>query len=128
MKIKVCIISLFFLFSCTENDAKLNIVLPKKVEITPSLINLGKISKSEQTELKFKLVNQNQERIKVEKISKSCGCTDIRMNSNIIYPDSSKEVSIIFNPKDDSGDVTKKVVFRLSNKQFLTFTFQAFVI
>ncbi len=128
MKIKIYFLFLFITFGCTQNESESSTKTTKKVEIYPNRKNLGEILKSEKQVIMFKIRNTSDEIVRVDKIAKSCGCTAIKMKSKIIKSKSSNEVSIIFDPKNEEGRVEKKVVFRLSNNQFLTYAFQAVII
>lgn len=79
------------------------------VVIESNNIDLGTIVQGDQVKKIIKIKNIGDSNLKLEKISTSCGCTVVNIESKIISPGKSVEMTIIFDSSRFTGDVNKHI-------------------
>jgi len=107
----------------------------QKVEITPSLQQLGTVIYGEIAKTEFTLRNNTATPLDVVQISTSCFCTKAELEKTQLDPYESTTIKVSFNPavhKDDTdlGEVERTIYIDTNNSNFrrLTVSIQATVI
>lgn len=102
---------------------------PKKgsVSLEKNNFDFGTINNTDTQSIPITINNASSEKLEIVDISKSCGCTEIKLKKRFVNSGSKLSFNIKYNPKDDLGKVNRSVVLRLSNDNFLVFKFKGIV-
>jgi len=71
--------------------------------------DFGKIEPKAKLTGKYTLTNTGKETLKIDKIGKSCGCTQPRIKKKTLEPGETTELSFGFNASAKAGKTTKKI-------------------
>ena len=79
-------------------------VVPKAIiEVQPDVYHIGKIPDSQIVSFAFTLVNHSSQKMKIERVTVSCGCTVLEQNFQEVEPGQSTQLNVKFDPKGRRG-------------------------
>jgi len=130
MKTKGCntlIITCLLLFSVAcgnrrspaNEDLKVNNLPEKKVPgrivFDKEIHNFGTLKDGEIVSFSFTFRNNGESPFNIISADKSCGCIDIKYDTNMISPGKSSVVEVVFNTAGEWGNQIKGVTIKTSN-------------
>lgn len=90
--------------------------------------DFGEVEQADTLETVFQFVNTGYETIIIDKVEADCGCTVPELDKQSYEPGESGTLAVSFDPSQFVGDVEKKVLIRLENKEEFTLKIKAKVI
>lgn len=95
----------------------------EEISITPARQELGEVIYGDVETTTFTLTNFTADTIKISRVSTSCGCTKAEIDTEELFPYSSTEIQVSFDPavhKDDSdlGDLTRTIYIETDHPDF----------
>ncbi|NJK93217.1 MAG: DUF1573 domain-containing protein [Blastochloris sp.] len=80
------------------------------LSIRPSQQHLGKLSQFEGKEFSFEIENNSTETIKIMKVQHSCGCTESKVEKEILAPGEKSRIVGSLNAQDRMGEFGSQIV------------------
>ena len=98
-------------FNTTESVEKNG---PAKIVFDKEIHNFGTLKDGEIVSFTFVFRNSGGAPFSITKAEKSCGCIDIKFNTNVIAPGESSSVELIFNTAGEWGNQIKGATIETS--------------
>ncbi|MEY3398975.1 MAG: hypothetical protein RL220_1569, partial [Bacteroidota bacterium] len=110
--------SIYSTGACLERKIEIEAIelIPEAfLSLSRDVIDLGTISASEVRDASVSLKNQGGEKLVIDSVEATCGCTIPELNTFELQPGESTELRIRFDPKGQSGHVSRTVILYLSD-------------
>ena len=69
--------------------------------------NFGEILPNSNNKYTFKFTNTGKDTLQIYRVRAGCTCIDINLSGNIFKPKESGSITIVFNPEDSTGKITR---------------------
>ncbi|NJK92024.1 MAG: DUF1573 domain-containing protein [Blastochloris sp.] len=79
------------------------------MSISPAQQHLGKLNQFEGKEFSFEIENNSKETIKIVKVEHSCGCTESRVEKEILAPGEKSRILGSLNAQDRVGSLGRRL-------------------
>lgn len=96
--------------------------------LSPKLIDHGKMRMGIVLEDTIRFVNSGTERLVIENVSATCGCTTAQNARRIVMPGDTAAIPYFFNTRGFKGVVRKQITVHLKGMASLVYTFQLQVV
>jgi hypothetical protein len=80
-----------------------------KIEFVEKIFNFGKLAQGEKVDYTFNFKNTGLSDLIIRNVRASCGCTAANTSSNLIKPDESGSIKVIFNSAGKMGTQNKTI-------------------
>ena len=100
--------------SVSQKNKSLEKKTPGKIVFDKEIHNFGTLKDGEIVSFSFVFRNIGGTPFYITKTDKSCGCIDIQYSTNLISPDESSVVEVIFNTSGEWGNLIKGVTIETS--------------
>jgi len=87
---------------------------PGKIVFVKEIHNFGTLKDGETVSYSFVFRNTGGSPIKIVKSEKSCGCIDIKYDTNMVHPGDSSFLEVVFNTAGEWGNQIKGVTIETS--------------
>lgn len=80
-----------------------------KIEVSPMVLELGEVKEGQKVSGKFEITNNGKTAMKIVQIMPECGCTSTKAPNEMVYPDETTVMEVVFDATNQSGYVTKVI-------------------
>jgi hypothetical protein len=98
---------LLFLFSCNSSTGESSIT---RINYLKDTFYFGNIKKGDTVAAVFEYENTGNMPLKIINIAASCGCSKPVFDTTFLLPGLKKSFQLIYNSKDDTGNIVKSLV------------------
>ncbi len=111
----------------SDENKSLKKKAPGKIVFDKEIHNFGTLKDGEIVSFSFIFRNMGGSPFVINKVEKTCGCIDIRYNSNAVKPGETSSIELIFNTAGEWGNQIKGVVVETSDGERKDLQIGAFI-